>query len=266
MLDALVKRTAGVLEHLGDLAQFALVMARGVFRGAGRGSWLAIFYAVGVESIPVVAITGAFIGMVLAVEIYSQFSQLGLTTRLGTMINVSVVRQLGPVLAAVMLAGRVGSAMAAELATMRTTEQTDALACLGVDPIEHLGAPRLLACVLLIPPLTILANFVGVLGGAFICIHVFGVESHYYWLNSQGAIGLWDFTAGLIKPMVFGAAIAVLCCHRGMNSEPGAEGVGRAATQAFVVSFVAILALNFFLAMLLNNLHDYLWPNGKGLL
>jgi phospholipid/cholesterol/gamma-HCH transport system permease protein len=235
-------------------------------RRAGRGTYASIFYAIGYESIPVVAVTGLFIGMVLAVQSYSQFNQLGLATRLGSIINISIIRELGPVLAATMLAGRVGSAMAAELATMRITEQVDALACLGVDPVQYLATPRLLACVLLIPLLTILANFVGVLGGAAVCVWVYHVEPHYYWHNTQGYVGLWDLTTGLIKPTVFGVAIALVSCHRGLNSEAGAQGVGRAATRAFVASFIAVLVLDFFLAMLLNNLYRYLWPEGKGII
>jgi phospholipid/cholesterol/gamma-HCH transport system permease protein len=252
-----------VLEGVGEMAAFGLRVLGGVVRGAGRETLLPIFYAVGFNSIPVVAITGLFIGMVLAEQSYAQFASLGMATRLGAIINISVIRELGPVLAATMLAGRVGSAMAAELATMRTTEQVDALACLGVDPVQHLGAPRFLACVLLIPLLTVIANFMGVIGGAVITLEVYHVESHYYWQNTQGYVGLWDVLGGLIKPIFFGAAIAIVSCHRGLSSEPGAEGVGRAATRAFVASFIAILALDFFLAMLLNNLYDYFWPGSR---
>jgi len=266
MLDALARRAARVLDHAGELTLFALSVLLGVPRRAGRGSYLTVFYSVGVSSIPVVAITGLFIGMVLAVETYHQFYQFGLATRVGGMINVSMVRQLGPVLAATMLAGRVGSAMAAELATMRTTEQVDALSVLGVDPVQHLGTPRLLACVSLIPLLTVMADFVGIVGGAWICYQVFHVEPHFYWNNARDAVENWDVATGLIKATVFGAAIAILSCHRGLNSGTGAEGVGRAATNAFVSSFVAILVLNFFLAMLLGSLHDVLWPQTKGIL
>jgi phospholipid/cholesterol/gamma-HCH transport system permease protein len=210
--------------------------------------------------VPVVAITGTFIGMVLAVQSYGQFHQFGLATRLGSIINLSVVRELGPVLAATMLAGRVGSAMAAELATMRVTEQIDALSCLGVNPLHYLVVPRFLACVLLIPLLTILANFMGVMGGGLICIKVYHIDAHHYWSHARGFIGYWDITVGLIKPMFFGAAIALISCHRGFSSEGGAEGVGRSATQAFVISFITILALDFFLALFFNGLYDRLWP------
>jgi phospholipid/cholesterol/gamma-HCH transport system permease protein len=252
------------LDDVGAMSLFALHILRGVFRGAGRNTLLPICYVVGVNSIPVVAITGLFIGMVLAVQAYAQFAMLGMATRLGSIINVSVIRELGPVLAATMLAGRVGSAMAAELATMKITEQVDALACLGVDPIQYLGAPRAIACVLLIPLLTIMANFMGVLGGAVICVQVYHVESYHYWQNSQGFIGLYDLVTGLIKPTFFGAAIAIVSCYRGLNSDAGAEGVGRAATRAFVASFIAILVLDFFLAMFLTELYNFIWPSSRG--
>jgi phospholipid/cholesterol/gamma-HCH transport system permease protein len=251
------------LADLGDVSLFGLRVLGGVFQRIGWSGIVGVSYRVGVESIPVVCITGAFIGMVLAVQSYAQFADLGLATRLGTIINISVVRELGPVLAATMLAGRVGSALAAELATMRVTEQIEALACLGVNPVHYLAGPRFIACVLLIPLLTIMANFMGVMGGAGVCIYIYHVDSHYYWQNSQGVVGLWDLTTGLIKPTFFGAAIAVISCHRGFHGQGGAEGVGRAATSAFVLSFIAILVLDFFLAMLLNNLYVFLWPNAS---
>src|SRR5262249_47357943 len=149
----------------GDLSLFAYRTVSWLLRPITRGTLLPICYSIGVRSIPVVAVTGMFIGMVLAEQAYGQFNSIGMATKLGGIVNMSVVRELGPVLAAVMLAGRVGSAMAAELATMRITEQIDALACLGANPIHYLAAPRFLACVLLIPLLTILANFMGVMGG-----------------------------------------------------------------------------------------------------
>jgi phospholipid/cholesterol/gamma-HCH transport system permease protein len=260
LVSLLRRKVADAIFDLGDLSVFAFRILVGIRGRSSYQSLIPIFFSIGVRSIPVVVITGTFIGMVLAVQAYAEFNSLGLATRLGQIINISVVRELGPVLAAVMLAGRVGSAMAAELATMRITEQIDALSCLGANPVHYLGTPRFLACVLLIPLLTILANFMGVLGGALICIDVYHVEAHHYWENTRGYVGMWDLMTGLIKPTFFGAAIAVICCHRGFYSEAGAEGVGRAATRAFVLSFIAVLVLDFFLAMLLNNLYYYLWP------
>jgi phospholipid/cholesterol/gamma-HCH transport system permease protein len=249
------------LAALGDWAIFAARTLSWMFgRRPCRGTLVPNFYFVGVRSVPVVAITGMFIGMVLAVQSYSQFYQLGLASRLGSIINLSLVRELGPVLAATMLAGRVGSAMAAELATMRVTEQIDALSCLGVNPVHYLVVPRFLACVLLIPLLTIMANFMGVMGAALISTRVYGVDAHHYWMHAGNHIGLFDIFTGLLKPMFFGAAIALISCHRGFRSSGGAEGVGRAATEAFVLSFISILALDFFLGMFLNTLYDRLWP------
>jgi phospholipid/cholesterol/gamma-HCH transport system permease protein len=247
------------ISALGDLAIFSgRTLTWIVRRRPSPRTLTASLYIVGVRSVPVVAITGTFIGMVLAVQTYSEFQKFGFATRLGSLINLSVIRELGPVLAATMLAGRVGSAMAAELATMRITEQVDALASLGANPIHYLVVPRFLACVLLIPLLTVVADFMGILGGAAICTRVYQIEPHYYWMHSQDFVGLWDLATGLIKPTFFGAAIALISCQRGFQSRPGAEGVGRAATEAFVVSFVAILALDFFLALFLNNLHTQL--------
>jgi phospholipid/cholesterol/gamma-HCH transport system permease protein len=249
------------LDGLGDLTIFTLRVLVWLPRRPAPGSVLPVFYGIGVQSVPVVALTGLFIGMVLAVQAYSTFHVMGMETYLGGIVNSSVVRELGPVLAATMLAGRVGSAMAAELATMRVTEQLDALTCLGRNPLHQLVVPRLLACVLLIPLLTILADFMGVMGGAIISVRVFGIDSFHYWHNAQGYVTFWDLSAGLTKPMTFGAAIALVSCHRGFHGDPGAEGVGRAATRAFVASFIAILVFDFFLAMFLNSLHDYLFPN-----
>ncbi|MSQ95010.1 MAG: ABC transporter permease [Gemmataceae bacterium] len=233
-------------------------------RRPAPGTLMPSFYLVGVRSVPVVAITGMFIGMVMAVQMYNQFNKMGMATRIGSMINITVVRELGPVLAATMLAGRIGSAMAAELATMRVTEQVDALSCLGAHPLHYLVVPRLLACALLIPLLTVMADFMGIMGGAFICTRLFGVEAHYYWAHSEYYVSMWDVSMGMIKAFFFGCAIALIACHRGLNSQPGAEGVGRSATEAFVASFVAILILDFFLAIFLITAYDRFILQGAG--
>jgi len=224
------------------------------------------FYQIGVLSLPVVALTGTFIGMVLAVQSHSQFRQLNMETRLGAVINMSLVRELGPVLAATMLAGRVGSAMAAELGTMRVTEQIDALTSMGANPIQYLVVPRFIACLVLIPTLTIMADFMGVVGGATYSIYGLGIDSNHYWENSRSYVGAFDLFSGIFKSLFFGAAIAVISCYRGFHCDPGAEGVGRAATSAFVISFVIILVLDFFLGIALDDLYMILWPDGMTLL
>src|SRR5262245_15738587 len=267
-------RTPGPIASLGILAIHALTVLGdfGIFclqtfawmirRRPAAGTLIPSFYIVGVRSVPVIAVTGMFIGMVMAVQMFNQFNIMGMATRLGSMINITLVRELGPVLAATMLAGRVGSAMAAELATMKVTEQIDALACLGAHPLHYLVVPRLTACTLLIPLLTILADFTGIMGGALICTRVYGVEAHFYWEHAQSYVRMWDVSMGLIKSIAFGIAIALISCHRGLNSQAGAEGVGRAATESFVASFIAILALDFFLGMFLINLHDFFLAPG----
>ena len=159
-----------------------------------------------------------------------------------------------------MLAGRIGSAMAAELATMRVTERLERLACLGVDPVKYLAAPRVIACVLLLPLLTVLADLTGILGSSLICLHVYQIDAYHYWRHTQEFVKVWDVFTGLAKAVVFGAVLSLIACHRGFNSRAGAQGVGRAATEAFVLSFIAILAIDFFLTMLANSLYSLIWP------
>lgn len=223
-------------------------------------------YQVGVRSLPVVALTGTFIGMVLSVQSYAQFRQLGLETRLGAVINLSLVRELGPVLAATMLAGRVGSAMAAELGTMRVTEQIDALSVMGVNPIKYLVVPRFLACFFMIPILTIMADFMGVCGGFFYSVIVLGIDKFHYLENSAVFVTGFDLISGIAKSVFFGGAIALVSCYQGFNSEGGAEGVGKAATSSFVYSFVGILILDLFLGIAIQNLQSFLYPGGTKLL
>ena len=254
--------------EVGDVTLFSLVTLGWMVRKLPRWSTLVPnFYAIGVSSVPVVAITGTFIGMVLAVQAHSQFAAMGMATRLGSVINISLVKELGPVLAATMLAGRVGSSMAAELGTMRVTEQIDALSALGTNPVRYLVVPRFLACVLLIPLLTLMADFMGVIGGAVISTQVMGVDAFHYWLHSRAYVGSLDLFAGVFKSLFFGASIALISCHRGFHSKAGAEGVGKAATEAFVFSFIAILFVDFCIGILWNAVYYSIWPmNGSGLL
>ena len=253
--------------EIGDVASFSALTLMWLVRKRTRWSVLVPnFYMIGVKSMPVVAITGTFIGMVLAVQAHRQFAAMGMETRMGSVINISLVKELGPVLAATMLAGRVGSAMAAELGTMRVTEQTDALAVLGADPIAYLAVPRLLACVLLIPLLTLMADFMGIIGGAVVSTQILGVDSYHYWQHSRSFVGGLDVFAGVFKSYFFGAAIAIISCHRGFHCSAGAEGVGKAATEAFVTAFIAILFLDFCLGLLWNKLYLAIWPDTGTLL
>ncbi len=255
------------LVAIGDVAQFSGKTFSWMFRRLPRReTLLPNFFEVGVLSLPVVALTGTFIGMVLAVQSYFQFRQLGLETRLGAVINMTLVRELGPVLAATMLAGRVGSRLAAQLGTMRVTEQIDALDSMGANPIHYLVVPRFLACFFVIPSLTVMADFMGVVGGYFYSIVFLGIDKHHYLYNSQQFVATWDFLSGVSKSFFFGAIIALISCHRGFTCRPGAEGVGQAATSAFVQSFVLILASDLFLNIALDSLYYAIWPEGSSLL
>lgn len=254
------------LTTLGDMAIFAGRMLTWLFTARPRrGTLLPNFYHVGVLSLPVVALTGTFIGMVLAVQSYAQFHDIGLESRLGAVINMSLVRELGPVLAATMLAGRVGSAMAAVLGTMRVTEQIDALTSMGANPIHYLVVPRFLACILLIPALTIMADFMGIVGGYFYSVIMLGIDHYQYLNNSRQFVGGWDFFTGIFKSFFFGGTIAIVSCYRGFHCQAGAEGVGRAATAAFVFSFVLILAIDLILNIFLDAIYAAIWPRGAKL-
>jgi len=247
---------------VGDITIFAYRMFTWMFtRLPCRGTTMINFYQVGVLSLPVVALTGTFIGMVLAVQSHHQFHLIGLESRLGVVINTSLVRELGPVLAATMLAGRVGSAMAAVLGTMRVTEQIDALTTMGADPIHYLVVPRFMACILLIPALTIMADFMGIVGGYFYSVIILGIDHAAYLQNSRDYVSGYDLFTGIFKSIFFGGTIAIVSCYQGFNCEPGAEGVGNAATTAFVMSFVLILSIDLVLNIILDAIYYSIWTS-----
>lgn len=255
------------LEKLGEAALFAASTFAWLFRRPpAAGTIWPTLYQIGVRSVPVVALTGTFVGMVLAVQSYTQFQRVGMETWLGAVINMAIVRELGPVLAAVMLAGRVGSAMAAELGTMRVTEQIDALTVMGTNPIHYLVVPRFLACLLMIPALSIVADFMGVMGGYVYSVWILGIDAHHYVQNSAEYIKTFDVLAGVAKTFFFGAAIALIACYQGFHCRPGAAGVGEAATAAFVVAFVAILVLDLALGIVIENIYLSIWPEGRQLI
>ncbi|MFT3788770.1 MAG: ABC transporter permease [Tepidisphaeraceae bacterium] len=222
---------------------------------------LPLLYEIGVRSVPVVAVTGGFIGMVMAIETIQQFRVFGQEQRIGGVIGLTVVKQIGPVLAAVMLAGRVGGALTAELGTMNVTEQLDALRVMGSEPIRYLVVPRFIACILLTPVLTIYSDLLGVLGGWLISTQFFGVPVEPYWMYSAQAIDTWSINEGISKSFFFGGAIALVSCYKGFTCGPGASGVGRACTDSFVTSFLAIIVINFFFAKLSQDLYAALYGN-----
>jgi phospholipid/cholesterol/gamma-HCH transport system permease protein len=245
--------------NAGNLTLFGLRTLSGMWSAARHPRQVLVHsFVVGVQSRNVVMMTGAFIGMVTAVQTYDQLRLMGLESNLGTIINMAVLKELGPVLAATMLAGRIGCSMAAELGTMKVTEQLDALRALGANPIHHLVVPRFLACVLMTPLLTLLADAAGVLSGWFVSTVLLGINNSHYWNHTELMVKGRDVLFGAGKGVFFGAAIALVSCHRGFHAEGGAEGVGKAATAAFVNSFLAILILDFLLAIVINLLQRFM--------
>jgi phospholipid/cholesterol/gamma-HCH transport system permease protein len=217
-------------------------------------------YFIGVHSVPVVMITGAFVGMTLSIQTYGQLAGMGLEEYLGSLINIAVVKELGPVLTAVMLAGRIGGALTAELGTMNVTEQIDAIRSMGTDPVKYLVAPRILACLLLTPVLIIFADLMGIIGGYLVSVVHLGINNRAYWLHSANAVERWDVFIGIIKGLFFGVAIAAISCYKGFTCKEGAQGVGQACTEAFVASFISILALDFALVVIFKAIYDTFWP------
>jgi phospholipid/cholesterol/gamma-HCH transport system permease protein len=229
-------------------------MAFGGLRWKNLRLLLPQMYEIGVRSLPVIAITGAFIGMVMAIETYTQFKSIGQENRLGAVIILSVVKQIGPVLTSVMLAGRIGGALTAELGTMNVTEQLDALRVMGADPIKFLVVPRFLACLILTPILTIYSDMMGILGGWFIAVKFLSIPSGPFWHYAEHGVEVWQVNEGIVKSFFFGAAIALISCYKGFTCGSGASGVGRACTESFVASFLCIIIMNFFFAQIA---HDW---------
>lgn len=262
-LNTIGHRVHRELEGFGHFTRFSLSAAGWLVRGAGGYGRMKLLipqlFQVGTMSIPVVALVGAFVGAVLGVEMFAQFQAIGQETRLGGVIHISVVKQIGPVLAAVMIAGRVGGAVSAELGSMRVTEQLDALRVMGSDPIRHLVVPRVLACLIMVPILTVFSDLLGIFGSWLVVVKGFGVDPEEYWKFSSQFVGNWDVFTGLVKSVFFGLGIGLISCYKGFNCGTGASGVGRAATESFVISFIVIIVTNFFLAKFMNDLYAVIY-------
>lgn len=206
---------------------------------------------VGIKSMPVVLITGAFTGAVLALQSYTGFQRFNAETFVGTVVALSITRELGPVLTGLMVSGRVGSSMAAELGTMQVTEQIDALYTLAVNPIKYLIVPRLLAALIMMPVLVIFADLIGIAGGYFVSVKILSSNPYTYMERTWNYLELNDIFSGLFKAAVFGVIIATISCYQGFYTRGGAEGVGRATTKAVVLSCLLILIFNYIITALL---------------
>ena len=223
--------------------------------------WILIrdqMFEIGVLSLPVVAVTGFSTGMVLSAQAYFQLSDKGLVSATGLMVTKAMMVELGPVLTAFMITGRVGAAMCAELGTMRVTEQIDALRSMAVDPLRYLVAPRFIAGTLMLPLLTVFSCVMGILGGYIIAVDYYGMPSNSFLDPLPVNITSFDFASGLIKSIVFGIIIITISCYKGMTTRGGAAGVGRSTTNSVVICYSVILITNFLLTIALNSSYEYI--------
>ncbi|MFZ0828930.1 MAG: ABC transporter permease [Verrucomicrobiia bacterium] len=249
------QRVLAVLTEFGQITLLAKEAVSSLLKW--RVSWRDLLYQIyfiGIKSQSVVLITGAFTGMVLGAQTYFQFHKVKMDTATLAVVGVSMCSELGPVLTALMVAGRVGAAIAAEIGTMRVTEQIDALRALATHPVDYLVLPRLIAAHVALPILTVESIVVGILAGYFVGVNVLGIEPTYLWENMLRYTHQVDVVIGLIKAFTYGGIIALIGCYKGLTCGLGAEGVGRAATEAVVYSSITILIANFFLTLVMGKL------------
>ena len=249
------KRVIEALAELGGITLLAKEAGSSLLKW--RVAWRDLLYqifSIGVKSQSVVLITGAFTGMVLAAQTYFQFHKVKMDTATLAVVSVSMCSELGPVLTALMVAGRVGAAMAAEIGTMRVTEQIDALRALATHPVDYLVVPRLVAAHIALPLLTAESIAIGIVGGYFVSVNLLGIEPAYLWYNMLKYTHDADLVIGLIKAFIYGGIIALIGCYKGLTCKLGAEGVGQATTEAVVYSSITILIANFFLTLVLGKI------------
>jgi phospholipid/cholesterol/gamma-HCH transport system permease protein len=249
------RRVHGVLAGLGQIT----LLGRDAFASLCRlrVTWRDVLfqiYFIGVKSQLVVLVTGAFTGMVLGAQTYFQFHKVKMDTASLAVVGVSMCSELGPVLTALMVAGRVGAAMAAEIGTMRVTEQIDALRTLATHPVDYLVVPRLVASHIVLPLLTIESIVMGIGAGYLVGVYLLGIDPTYLWYNMLRYTHDVDLMIGLIKAFIFGGIIALIGCYKGMTCGLGAQGVGRATTEAVVYSSISILIANFFITLVMGKL------------
>ena len=243
---AVGRGTIGAVRGTGSAALFGALGMSHLLRPPFYGRmFLRAFVEFAYFSLPVVAMTAVFSGMVIALQSFTGFSRFNAASAVAGVVALSVVRELAPVLAALLVAGRVGAAMAAELGTMRVTDQIDALTTLSTNPMKYLVTPRLLAGLLALPLLTVVADIIGVAGGFLVSTVKLGFSPHVYLTSTFDILTSTDVIAGLAKAAVFGFIIALMGCYHGYNSRGGAEGVGSATTSAVVAASILILAFDY---------------------
>lgn len=253
MIAWLGNRLIAFLSYLGEVGMLAGQLVESLRNGRPR-FWMMYrqIVEIGYRSQPVVIMTGAFTGAVLAAQALFQFEPLGMESGAGALVSVAMLRELGPSITALMLAGRVGASMAAEIGTMKVTEQIDALRSMGVHPVDYLVTPRMVAMLVAMPLLIAESAFFGILASYIVGTGPFHVNPAYWMDQAYRYTDASDILIALIKGLVFGILIVIISCHQGMKATDGAVGVGRGTTRAMVYSALALLVFNFFLTLLLN--------------
>ncbi len=251
-LDGVGVRTVALFEEAGRFFYILYQTGYWLFRRPFDGrQWLRQMVRVGVDSIPVVGLTAMFTGMVMALQTYRGFERFHAEAYVGSVVSLSLTRELAPVLAALMIAGRIGSSLAAELGSMRVTEQIDALYAMATEPIHYLIVPRVAATTLMLPPLVACADGLGIFGGYAVAVGLMDANPVVYWEKTFQYLDLNDVFSGLIKAAAFGLILSVTGCTKGFFTGGGAEGVGRSTTAAVVMASLVILISDFFLTKLL---------------
>ncbi|HNX49517.1 MAG TPA: ABC transporter permease [Thermoanaerobaculaceae bacterium] len=251
-LEAVGAKVMAACEEVGRFFYILYTTLHWMFRRPfDLKEWGRQMVRVGVDSLPVVGLTALFTGMVMALQTFRGFERFHAEGFVASVVSLSLVRELAPVLSALMMSGRIGSALAAELGTMRVTEQIDALYAMATEPIHYLVVPRVGACVIMLPPLVMCANGIGILGGWLVAVKLLGANPVVYWQRTFQFLDLNDIMSGLIKAAVFGLILSVTGCAKGYFTSGGAEGVGRATTAAVVMGSIVILLSDFFLTKIL---------------
>ena len=249
-LDRVGSRTLALFDRMGDFALLAVRTARAMFaRRFPMHDVLQQFETIAVRSLSIVAITALFTGMVLALQTVVSLARFGAKPYTGSFVGLAIILELGPVLTALMVSGRVGAGITAEIGSMAVTEQVDAIRAMGADPIQKLVLPRVLACTLGVPLLTVVADILGVFGGMLISAQN-GISPDFYLSTVTAAVTLGDFVQGIAKSFAFGWIIAAVGCYMGLNTRGGTVGVGRATTRAVVVASISVFVSDFFLTKL----------------
>jgi phospholipid/cholesterol/gamma-HCH transport system permease protein len=251
-----------VFDWIGALGDYTRLTFQTLFISITRPpQWNLVrdqLYEIGVLSLPVVAITGFSTGMVLAAQAYFQLSDKGLASATGLMVTKAMLVELGPVLTAFMVTGRVGAAMCATLGTMRVTEQVDALRSMSVHPVRYLVAPRFIAGIFMMPLLTVFSTLMGIIGGYMIAVGYYGMAPNTYLDPLPIHIKVFDFFSGVTKAFVFGIIIVTISCYKGFVTRGGAAGVGKSTTNSVVICYSVILIVNFLLTIILNSSYEYI--------